>query len=59
MANGQPMVFVSMNYRLASFGFMGGKALAEDNDLNLGVRDQRLALHWVQENIAEFGGDPK
>ncbi|KAF7320933.1 Carboxylic ester hydrolase [Mycena chlorophos] len=58
VANGKPIVFVSMNYRLASFGFLGGSALAEEGSLNLGIRDQRLALHWVQENIKKFGGDP-
>jgi carboxylesterase type B len=52
------MVFVSINYRLASFGFLGGQALADEGSLNLGIRDQRLALKWVQDNIAAFGGDP-
>ncbi|KAJ7216732.1 Alpha/Beta hydrolase protein [Mycena haematopus] len=58
IANGKPIVFVSINYRLASLGFLAGKALADEGSLNLGVRDQRLALHWVNENIAKFGGDP-
>ena len=58
VANGAPMVFVSINYRLASFGFLGGQALADEGSLNLGIRDQRLALKWVQDNIAAFGGDP-
>ncbi|KAJ7484260.1 alpha/beta-hydrolase [Mycena latifolia] len=59
VANGKPIVFVSINYRLASLGFLAGKALQDEGSLNLGVRDQRLALHWVQENIAAFGGNPK
>ncbi|KAJ7278874.1 alpha/beta-hydrolase [Mycena rebaudengoi] len=57
--NGKPIVFVSVNYRLASLGFLGGKTLQDGGLLNLGFRDQRLALHWVQENIAKFGGNPK
>ncbi|KAJ6554847.1 Alpha/Beta hydrolase protein [Mycena capillaripes] len=61
VANGKPIMVVSINYRLASLGFLAGGALAEEGSLNLrrqGLRDQRLALHWVQENIAKFGGDP-
>ncbi|EME83367.1 uncharacterized protein MYCFIDRAFT_59107 [Pseudocercospora fijiensis CIRAD86] len=55
---GQPIVAVSINYRLASWGFLYGRAIQESGNTMLGYRDQRLALHWVQENIAAFGGDP-
>ncbi|KAJ7474483.1 alpha/beta-hydrolase [Mycena galericulata] len=56
--NGKPIVFVSINYRLSSLGFLSSRELADEGSLNLGIRDQCLALHWVQENIAKFGGDP-
>lgn len=53
-----PVIFVSVNYRVNGFGFLGGREMQEAGATNLGLRDQRLALHWVQENIAAFGGDP-
>jgi carboxylesterase type B len=41
-----------------SFGFLAGKELQKEGNTNLGLRDQRLGLQWVAENIAAFGGDP-
>ena len=53
------VVFVSLNYRLGRFGFFSHPALAQEGSGgNLGFLDQIAALHWVQENIASFGGDP-
>ncbi|PBP17750.1 lipase 2 [Diplocarpon rosae] len=54
----KPIVAVSFNYRVSAFGFLAGSALSEAGALNLGFRDQRLALQWIHENIAAFGGDP-
>ncbi|KAG7388900.1 hypothetical protein PHYBOEH_007663 [Phytophthora boehmeriae] len=55
---GMPFIGVSMNYRLQAFGFLWGTAVKEAGVTNLGLKDQHLALHWVHENIAAFGGDP-
>ncbi|KAI9154850.1 Lipase 2 [Paramyrothecium foliicola] len=56
---GTPIVAVSMNYRLQSWGFLHGHEALAEGSTNVGFRDQRLALHWVQENIASFGGNPE
>ena len=52
---GQPIIYVSVNYRLGGFGFLAGKELANEHSTNLGLRDQRLGMQWVQDNIAAFG----
>ncbi|KAF2019520.1 alpha/beta-hydrolase [Aaosphaeria arxii CBS 175.79] len=50
---------VSLQYRLGAYGFLGSrKFVSEGGETNLGLRDQRVALEWVRENIARFGGDP-
>ncbi|MAD87286.1 MAG: hypothetical protein CL912_30365 [Deltaproteobacteria bacterium] len=48
-------VIVTLQYRLGLFGFPDSMALVERN---LGLLDQRLAVKWVKQNIAAFGGDP-
>ena len=58
----QGVVVVNMGYRLGVFGFFADEELAVENASgatgNYGLMDQIAALHWVQNNIAAFGGDP-
>ncbi|KAG2009795.1 carotenoid ester lipase [Coprinopsis cinerea AmutBmut pab1-1] len=54
----EPVVFVSMNYRLNGFGFMAGKEVRNAGVGNLGLHDQREALRWIKKHISAFGGDP-
>ncbi|KAK5829456.1 Alpha/Beta hydrolase protein [Linnemannia elongata] len=55
------IVVVTMNYRLGILGVFQNKAggiPASEAPGNLATRDQIMALKWVQDNIAAFGGDP-
>ena len=54
---GKPIIGVSIAYRLSAWGFLQSKEVAGSGNTNMGLRDQRLALHWLQENIGAFGGD--
>lgn len=57
------VVFVSVNYRLNSFGFLSHPDLTREGrangeaGTNFGLLDQSAALGWVRRNIACFGGD--
>jgi para-nitrobenzyl esterase len=54
------VVVVTFNYRLGALGFLAHPALQPDGGriANFALLDQVAALQWVQDNIAEFGGDP-
>lgn len=49
---------VSINYRVNKLGFLQTPEILKEGSSNAGMHDQRLALMWIQENIAAFGGDP-
>ncbi|XP_037944651.1 venom carboxylesterase-6-like [Teleopsis dalmanni] len=50
------IVFVTMNYRLGTLGFLATGN--EDAPGNAGLKDQVMALRWIQSHIKNFGGDP-
>jgi para-nitrobenzyl esterase len=56
------VVVVTVNHRLNAFGYLylarlGGAQFADSG--NTGMLDLVMALRWVRDNIAEFGGDPE
>jgi para-nitrobenzyl esterase len=56
------VVFVSIAYRTGALGFLALPELSKESGKgvsgNYGLMDQILALKWIQQNIAAFGGDP-
>lgn len=51
----EDVIFVTMSYRLGPLGFL---STGEENiSGNFGLKDQSMALRWVNENIEMFGGE--
>jgi len=61
LARNFDVVVVQTNHRLGLFGFLYLDEIAGSEYTgsgNMGILDITAGLKWVQENIAEFGGDP-
>lgn len=57
----QGVVLVSLSYRVGPFGFLATRELSAESGHgsgNFGLLDLVAALHWVHDNIGQFGGDP-
>ena len=56
------VIVASIAYRVGIFGFLHLSHLTDGKDYpdaqNLAIMDQMMALKWIHENIASFGGDP-
>ncbi|XP_021370550.1 crystal protein-like [Mizuhopecten yessoensis] len=52
------VILVTFNYRLGALGFLVTGSEPGTAVGNYGIRDQRLAMEWVNGNIQNFGGDP-
>jgi para-nitrobenzyl esterase len=56
------IILVNINYRLNMYGFMDFSSVPGGENYGTapcnGLLDQAVALRWVHENIAAFGGDP-
>lgn len=55
LAENGEIVVVTVNYRLGALGHLYQPGVADDN---LALHDLLMALTWVKDNIAAFGGDP-
>lgn len=49
------IILVSINYRVGPLGFLSTES--GDAQGNFALKDQQLALRWIQDNIEHFGGD--
>jgi para-nitrobenzyl esterase len=62
IAKNGDVVFVSLNYRMGLLGYLDFSTIGGPDyvdSANNGLRDQLMALQWIQDNIVAFGGDPQ
>ena len=55
------VIFISINHRLNLLGYLNLEDYGEEvkHSANVGIFDLVVALKWIHENIAAFGGDPE
>lgn len=61
MAATSDVIVASMQYRVGAFGFLYLNkhfGNSEEAPGNMGLWDQALAIRWLRDNAAAFGGDP-
>lgn len=62
LVNKKGVIQVTVDYRLGALGFLAHPEFAKRDVTgatgNYGFLDQVMALKWIKENIAAFGGDP-
>ena len=61
LAHHGDIIFVSINHRLNVLAHMNLEEYGEEfkNSGNAGIADLGIAMKWIHENIAAFGGDPE
>jgi carboxylesterase type B len=57
LSNISNAIVVAIQYRLGALGFLMTGRGDDDIKGNFGILDQRMAIKWVKDNIASFGGD--
>jgi acetylcholinesterase len=54
----EPLIVVTVQYRIGALGSLPSELFADQGLLNLGIRDQRMLLQFLQTYVQYFGGDP-